>query len=342
MIFRTVLAWGLLLAHMLLTGCASSPEQRDRPEWVDGQATGWPAAQYLTGQGSGATRSQAENRARAALALTLEARIEAELSDETRFQASAGSASRDGAGAETDITRKITARTHQVIRGVEIADVWRAPDEGEYHALAVLERAPARRQLRDEIRELDARTAREVDRARASRDVLAAIAAASRAVEAQEARRDLQSVLRVIDRGGRGIPPPWPLARLAADRDALMDRIVLEARAEEEDAGELARRLSAALSRAGFRVARAGQEADYVVTVRLDLDDLGRREGWFWKKGTLTLSLRDAQGRVRGVRDWDIKQAGREPLLAQRRVMDQVSRILDDSLRDAITGFAAP
>ena len=338
---RIALAAGLVLG-CLLAGCAIQPGQRDRPDWIDGQASAWPASRYLTGQGTGSTRALAENRARADLALVLEARIAAELRDETRFEASSADTGPAAGELTSRVTRKITARTNQVIRGIEIADVWRAPDGGEYHALAVLERWSAQRLLQGEIRALDDKTALQIELSRASADPLAAIAAASRAVEAQGARGELQKMLQVIDRSGRGIPPRWSLARLTADRDALVGRITLQAKVADGLEEELGDRLAAALAHAGFKVVKEGDDARYVVSIGLDVDDLGRQEGWFWQKGTLTLTLQDRDGRVRGARDWDIKQAGRDSRLARRRVMDQVNRILDESLLDTIIGFAEP
>ncbi len=336
-----VLAAGLVLA-CLLAACTTQPGRQDRPEWVASQASAWPNSQYLTGRGSGPTLGQAESRARAALALILEARIDAEVRDQTRFE---GSGKEGGAGQgriASQVTRNISARTNQVVRGIEIADRWQDPASQEYHALAVLKRASAQQMLRSDILRLDQMTAFLVERSRASGELLAAIAAASRAVEAQAERLALQRMLQVIDRSGRGIPAQWSLARLISDRDALIGRISIQARAQNSDMPDLANRLAAALAHAGFKAPQAGEAIDYVLSVRLDVDDLGRQDGWFWLKGTLSLMLQDGEGRERGVRRWDIKQSGRDPKLAQRRVRDQVDRILEEDLRATIIDFASP
>lgn len=331
-----------LMSLFLLSACATQSGFQERPGWISGQAAEWPDNRYLTGRGAAPVMAQAENRARAALALVLEARIETEIQDLTRFEKRDGGQEADRGRVESRVSRNIVARTSQVIRGIEIADIWQDPGSGEYHALAVLDRARAERMLRRDIQRLDQMTALQIERSRANDDPLSAIAAASHAVEAQTERLGLQKMLQVIDRSGRGAPPQWALARLSSDRDALIARVAIQARAPGGNTAHLQSRLTAALARAGFRIPGTEDETDYILTVNLDVDNLGRLEGWFWLKGTLSLVLQDSAGRERGARHWDIKQSGRDPRLARRRVMDQVNMILDEELRDAIIGFAEP
>ncbi len=328
------------LAIYLAAACSTQPRQNDRPDWVNGPASRYPVTQYLAGRGSGSRLADAETRARADLALIMEAQIDAEIRDQKRIERSQNTAGDVQQQSDLVITRNIITHTEQVIRGIEIADIWQDPDTRDYYALAILKRTPAVQMLRGEIRKLDQKTALHIEQSRTARDRLAAISSASNAVSTQAERASLQRMLQVVDKTGRGIPEQWPLARLQADRDALIGRISIRSRTQGSDMASLESELAAALAHAGFNVAQANK-SDYTLVARLELDDLGRQDGWYWLKGSLILTLNDTTGRERGTRRWDIKQSGQDPRLARRRAMDQVARILDEELRITLIGFAS-
>ncbi len=327
-----------MLAIYLVVACSAQPRQNEMPDWVNGPSSSYPVSQYLAGRGSGPRLADAETRARADLALILEAQINAEIRDQKRIERSQNTAGDIEQRADTVITRNIITHTDQVIRGIEIADIWQDLDAGDYYVLAVLKRTPAIQMLRGEIRKLDQKTALYIEQSRTARDRLAAISSASNAVNTQAERVPLQQMLQVIDKTGRGIPEQWALANLQTDRDSLIGRISIRPRVQGSDMASLENELAAAIAHAGFNVAQTN-DSDYTLVARLELDDLGRLDGWYWLKGSLVLTLNDGAERERGTRRWDIKQSGQDPRLARRRAMDQVAGILDLELRTTIIGF---
>lgn len=324
----------LLLLPALLAGCAS---RAPAPDWVSGTAAEYPAALYLLGRGEGPSGEAARERARADLAKGLEVSVAVESEDVQAFRAAAG----DGGRYESAARRRITTRSRQLIEGLEIAATWRDPASGRHHALAVLPRLKAAERLRADIERLDETTRLQLGRARGASDLLLKIAAASRALAAQSERAGLQRQLRVVDRTGVGVPPAWSLERLGADLDALLKRLKLAPRVAAGPGDGFEAVLEGALAAAGF-LADTGRDPDYVLEARLTLEDLGRREGWYWQRGVLEVRLLETgTGRVRGVRRWPIKASALAPAGAVQRALDAADTVLKEGLRATLIGFAA-
>ena len=194
--------------------------------------------------------------------------------------------------------------------------------------------------LREEIDRLDAATRGYVAQARGAQDLLAQVAAAGRALEAQRGRDGVQKALQVVDVTGRGVEPEFNSGQLAADLDTLLKRVRMKPQAAPGSQEGLERMLSAALSSAGF-VPDAGGDAPYVRVGSLQLDDLGLIQGWFWMRGTLEVHLAEAaSGKVRGNRRWEIKTSSGQKATAQRRALDEADAVLKKELRPAILRFA--
>lgn len=329
-VFVTIIACVVLAG---LGGCATSAQA---PDWVSGAAAKYPPAQYLIGRGEGPSGEEARDRARADLAKIFDVDIAVESEDTQAFRTAA-----KGSTYEASSSRRITARTEQLVEGIEIAESWRDPKSGSYHALAVLPRAKAGTALRREIERLDDATRLYLDRARDSADLLAKIAAASQAVVAQTDRVAYQKQLRVIDPTGVGAPPSWSLERLGTDRDALLKRVKIAPRVTTDASGGLAPVVKGALASAGF-LADTGTSPDYVLEASLALDDLGLQEGWYWQRGVLEVHLVEpATQRVRGLKRWPIKTSALKQDAAVQRAVDASDAILKKELRGTFIGFAA-
>jgi hypothetical protein len=332
---------GLSVAVVLLTACAMTAEKTPPPDWVSGEARHYPAHRYLLGRGEAGTIEDAANRARADLARVFEVKVTAQSRDVQTFEQRSGDNARDQkiTSGSLQLTRSIATDTENVLRGARIAETWQEPVTGLYHALAVLERAPAAAGLRQEIGGLDEATEKEINRARAASDPFRSIAAAQAAVGDQVRRAELQRLLRVVDVTGQGIAPRWALASLRADRDALMQRITFSTEARGEAADALGRALAGAAAEAGFTVDQ--DNGQYHLYADLSLDDLAPREGWYWVNGTLELAMRDADGRERGVRRWEIKAASEDPRTAHRRAFEEAAATLQHDLASTVLGFAS-
>ena len=326
-----------LAVFLLLAACGMTKPQDAQPDWVTGTSAAYPSSSYLTGRGQADEVAVARDRARADLAKVFSVSISEQTKDTSSY-------SQTNAGGTPvmqntmDVSRNINTRTDQVLSGVSISDSWQDPKTHEYYALATLSRSQAAAALRQQIGDLDAGTTAYLNQAQNSSDLFDKITAAGQAVDAQQTRAGLQHALQVVDVTGMGMAPNWPLAKLQADRAALLKQFQVSAAAEGQKPQDVKKILAGALGDAGFTVAEG---APYTLTANLDTANLKPQGGWYWITGTLQVTL-NGNGRAHGVRRWDLKVSGTDPQLAEQRLMDQVAQYLQSDIQGTVLGFASP
>ena len=320
-----VSGWSLALLLSVVAGCASGPDPQARPGWVDGgEPADYPREAYLTGTGRADSLAAARDRARAELARSFRVRVESESRDVTRLEAGE---------LEQEAESRIRTRSEEVLTGVTIAETWRAPEDGAYHALAVLDRNRAALRLRREIGDLDRAIRRHVEAAEAARDPLERVAALGRALERQRAREGLQAHLRVVGATGRGVDSPWSTAELAARHREALAAVTLTPVATGDEVDRMDAALRGALGNAGFTTSARGA---YTLQAELVLTDRGRREGWHWYEGRLGLSLADAAGEVRGRERLSERAAATDEPTARQRLLDKLAERLEAEVRPLV------
>ena len=323
----------LVALVLLLSACASPPPSR--PDWIAGDSASYKSAQYLLGRGQAATPEEAQDRARADLSKIFQVAVSADSEDVQKFKSGAA-----GGEYESQATRRISTRTEQIIRGIQIAQLWQDPDTRNHHALAVLPRLQTAAALRQQIAQLDEATGKQIEQSRASDDLFLKIAAASRALQTQQERAGVQKSLQVVDITGRGIASPWNSAALQGDLDGLLKRVRIAPQLAVDAPAALAQMVSGALAHAGFLIETA-PNPDFLLQAKLELADLGLQQGWYWQRGTLEISLAEkASGRVRGTRSWPIKANAQDRDSAARRALTQADTVLKQELRSAIIEMA--
>lgn len=324
----------LIISAGLLTACSPGVKPNAQPDWVLGQSSKYPASAYLSGRGQADNLAIARDRARADLAKIFSVNVSEQTRDVSKF-------SQDAAGPaqnSLDVSRNLSTRTNELLRGVEIADTWQDPQTGSFYALAVLSRLKTDAALRQQVADLDAGTQAYMNQAQSSSDLFARIAAATRAVQLQSTRAGLQQELQVVDITGRGMAPLWPLGKLQADRAALVKQLQISAAATGQDAPAVQNILAGALADAGFTVTA---HAPYTMTANLNYANLAPREdGWYWITGTLQVNLNGANT-ARGVHRWQLKVSATDPQLAHQRLMDQVAQDLQSDIQTTVLGFAS-
>jgi len=327
----TFTAFSLTLS--LLSGCASQPTVPDR---IAGDSARYKTAQYLIGRGQAATQEEAKDRARADVAKVFQVAVVVSSEDIQRSK----SGSSGAAQYEEQASRHISTRTEQIISGIQIAELWQDPSSGNYHVLAVLPRLQTATSLRQQIGELDDATRNHIEQSRKEADLFMKIAAASHALDAQQERELLQKNLQVVDVTGRGVEAQWNSAKLKSDLGELLKRVSIAPRVAADAPAGLAEMVAGALAQAGFLL-DTGDHPQFVVQASMGLTDLGLKDGWYWQRGNLEITLSEtASDRVRGTRHWNIKGNGPDKASANKRAMDQANTILKQELGSAIIGMA--
>jgi len=318
----------------LLSGCASKPPAA--PDWIAGDSAQYTGAQYLIGRGQAATQEEAKDRARADLAKIFQVAVTAESEDIQKFKTdSTGSGQYEG-----QATRSISTHTEQIIRGIQIAELWQDPVSKSHYALAVLPRLQAAAGLRQQISQLDEATGNHIEQSRKNSDLFLKIAAANLALESEQERESLQKSLQVVDSTGRGPESQWNSAKLKSDLDELLKRVRISSRVAADSTAGLADVVAGALAQAGFMI-ETGQNPDFVLQAKMELADLGFQEGWYWQRGVLEVALSEtATGRVRGTRRWTIKSNAPDRESASKRALNQTDLLLKQELRAAIIEMA--
>ncbi len=331
---KTSVSIFLAAAFLLMAGCATQPKP-SQPDWVNGDSATYKPAQYLLGRGQGSTQDDAKDRARADLAKIFQVAVVASSEDVQRFQTTA-----TGGQYEGKSSRSISTRTDQIISGIQIAELWQDPATRNFHALAILPRLQTSATLRQQIGQLDEATGNYINQSRRSDDLFLKIAAAHNALASQTDRDALQKSLQVVDITGRGVEPRWAAASLKADLDALLKRVRIASRVTPDSAPGAADIVAGALAKAGFMIEN-GQNPDFVLQTRLNLGEVMQRDGWYWQRGTIEVTLTEAaNGRVRGTRRWDIKESATDRDSAAKRALDQADALLKKELGPAILGMA--
>ena len=319
---------GLTLS--MLSGCAS--KQVTQPDWITGDSASYTSTQYLIGRGQAATQEEAKDRARADVAKIFQIAVVASSEDVQKFKTSpAGPGEYEG-----HASRSIATHTEQIIRGIQIAELWQDPVSKNYHALAIMPRLQTAASLRQQIGQLDEATGNYIEQSRKNSDLFLKIAAANQAVESEEERESLQKSLQIVDAAGRSPESQWNSAKLKSDLDELLKRVRIASQVASDSTPGLTEIVSGALAKAGFMI-ETGQNLDFVLQARMELADLGFKEGWYWQRGVLEITLSEtATNRVRGTKRWTIKSNAPDKDSAVKRALNQVDTILKQELRTAI------
>jgi hypothetical protein len=317
-----------------LAGCASN--KPETPDWINGDSARFNSAQYLIGRGQAPTQEEAKDRARADVAKIFQVAVVSSSEDLQRSKSGPNGTPQ----YEQQVSRSISTRTDQIIRGIQIAELWQDPATKSYYALAVLPRLQTAASLRQQISQLDEATANHIEQSRKNSDLFLKIAAASQAVETEREQESLQKSLQIVDPTGRGTASRWNSAKLKSDLDELLKRVRIAPQVAVDSTPGLAEVLAGALANAGFMI-ETGSHPDFVLQARMELADLGQQKGWYWQRGVLEISLSEAAtGRVRGTRRWTIKSSATDRESAVKRAMNQADAILRKELRTTVIDMA--
>ena len=331
----------IVLGVVSLAACGGTPRKSaDQPDWVSGRSTHYTPELYLTGRGQSKQSDDAKDRARADLAKTFEVYIQENQKDIQAYSAVKEDGKPQQTHAQLEVTRTILTSTDQIVRGIQIGDVWRDTVTGEHHVLAILPRAQASAALRQEIGRLDESTRINIEAAANSDDALVKISKAHRALNAQIERLAFQRSLTVVDRSGEGVRTTWNLASLQNDFEKLLNRTHVRPAITNDDSGQVKDIIAGAIAAAGF-VADDSASTNFTLDTALSLEDLGQKsDGWWWSQGALEIKLLDKSGKTRGHKRWPIKVSAQQKAVVTQRIKDEVAKILNKDLRATLIGFA--
>ena len=143
----------LVFSYALSTGCASSPNNSGKPEWVDNVNSVYNKSHYVAAVGYAADRETAEKNALANLAAFFGQSIKADQTIANTYY----EAARNGVSTgwiDTIAMRNVitTSVSMDTLIGAEIREVWHDTKNNVFYAVAVMERAQTIQLYTDMIR----------------------------------------------------------------------------------------------------------------------------------------------------------------------------------------------
>jgi len=336
------IATGLLtgLLFMLQTACVLQTQTavaKSKPDWINGDAGFYPNHQYLTATGSASKAELAKDRALGNLAKILELQIREDSNtvSDTKVNVKEG---KESVSKNIRLAQQINIRTDKVVQGARIAEIYHDADVFTYHALAVLDRKQAGTNIRQEMLRLDKETESELNRSKSKTDPLLSMAALNKAVVLQLERQTLQNTLKVIDASGKGRPSKWNMSELRGKLENTLHGLSIATAVDNDPIGRLGQALKSAMGNTGFPAVNGS--ADFTLVASLDVQDLGFRQGWYWLRGKLSIKLVEADGKVRGRKQWPLKVSALQRNDSESRLMTQVSKKLNAELKLVMIEFS--
>ena len=326
-----------LISMALLTGgCATN--KSNQPDWISGYGVKYTKSEYLLGRGLAKSVEDAKKRALADLAETFQVSIKSSSEDVQNLKSN--SKTPDSNQFTQESTRRINTTSEQIVRGIQVAEIWQDPASKDYYVLAALQRQPAVAGLRQQIEKLDDAVHANIEQSTNNMDLFVKLASLSKAITTQHELDGLQNMLQVLSPSGRGLDTRYNSGRLKSDLEAQLKRVRVVPKVLEGSVKGLDEVVAGALAKAGFMI-DVGEKPVFLLKASLVLSDLGIIDGWYWQRGNLEISVSESvTGRVRGVQRWPIKSNGRDKASAVRHALDEAETVLRSELGAAIISMA--
>ncbi|KPJ78807.1 MAG: hypothetical protein AMJ54_01600 [Deltaproteobacteria bacterium SG8_13] len=306
------------------------------PAWIDGQSRQFPPGRYLTGVGYGNERPAAEDKARAEIAKIFTSHIDS--SNRTYqeiFESRTGGKSRSAESINFEEITRVS--TQKVLSGVRIGRVYRDPSASpEYYALAVLDRIQAAEILRSRIVELDRQIEQLLSDSRNQTDKLTRIKLMRSCIEQHALRQAYNAELRIVERSGRGIPPPVNIAEIKTQfAGALLKDFLIALSVQGSRADEVRRALVEALNSKGFSVSEQISSASVLARGRVEIKPIPQSDAdWKFVRWSAYFDLVDQNG---GAVFGSVHKSGKSGHLTTAQAEDRAVRSIRQSLAAEIS-----
>ena len=242
----------------------------DKPAWTTGQCDN---NKYLCGVGHGPDRTSADNDARAELARIFQSNIKAVASSFESASKTISAQTGEQWKETQEVSRHSLVSTDKVVSMSRIVYRW-DDEKGTLWTLAIIERGPASRALRDKIEQQDGVIGGKMSQAVSANNKMSKLQYLKAAVSALAVREAINSDLRVIDLNGRGIPPPHDIGEITRMLDATADAIRIGVAVRGTAAEDVQTCLEERLTDKGYQVVANSSEKGADFTISGDFDVL--------------------------------------------------------------------
>lgn len=310
---------------LVFAGCSSSPKQ---PEWLEHLPEEYPASRFISATGTADSREAADSRALANLAKVFEVAV----TDRSMDFSEANIGPNGQSSHEQQASRFVGTEAREVLEGATIVEHWQS-ETAEYHSLAVLQKAPAARRFSTSIKAADAQTDNLIAYANhEAPNPVAALGALDRARKLQLEREDINSNLAVVS--GSGIPS----RSSSGDIETMIRKGLAQLQfGAQSSKPEVMGALQAAIASLGIQYR---PDSSWQLWGNLDQVPVYQKQGWYWLRGSMQLSLRHQDDVVANKR-WPFKVSATDPGMAEQRARDALSNELAGQLYEMLVTSSA-
>lgn len=315
-----------LFSLFFITGCASTTSN-ERPLWIDNAQSLYSESDYLTAVGQASKRDRAGKNATANLAEIFYVNVRAEtntLTEATKAESALGVTME----SSTSLQRSIQTETDQVLNGVQIRESWLSPN-GEYYALAVLEKRKAAMALNESIMAFDDKTAELINFSiNIAPNSIASVNALRAARDEQMARQMANLQLKQVS--ASGVPndiSSKKIEGLIAQKLANMKISV------DIDSEKHAKTVQSGLAQLGVNVAK---NANIVISADIDITEPTLLNDWYWLRGSYELSVSE-NGQVISRKRWPVKVSAKQQQMLMPRLQDKVNSSISQYLAELVS-----
>ncbi len=310
----------LLIILIVLTISACSSVQDEQPEWLTQPTKVYPQSQYLAAVGQGRDSEQAKQVALANLSRIFSVSIAEEQIDKSSFSTEQGK-------THNEVTRFISAKANQELKGAVIKETYQQP-QGQSYAVAVMEKLPAAKSFRESIRQLDRKVTGNLSYAKnEAPNFFKALKALEQAHLAQQQREnDNRSLMLVANKGIMSQTTSADIENLIKNSLAALSFKV------SSDDDFLTKQLSASAANLGVKLS---QTSAIVLQGKIDQQPPLAQGGWFWLRGNIHISVSDGENTTQQLL-FPFKISAQQESMLTQRLEKHIATHLEDYIIKAI------
>jgi len=265
------------------------------PDWVKGKSEHYTNKTYLLGHGVGQNQEVAEDNASRKITQQFKSVSE---------------------------TAELSSQTNIIFNQIEFEKTWLNTDTSQHHVLAYISRDKVASFIQGKMLALDELTYQFFEQAKQTDDLLEQTSYINSAINAQNRRIKLKSILEIITKE-YDIQNSYNVDRLSKIRDKLLTRINLQIDISQDKLGELDTIIKNSLNKAGFvRTNSKPSQNHLLVELKLEESPIPDSAGELLMQGVLTTSIQHkGDETLRGTHQWtfNVTATNHEMLISKSR-----------------------
>ncbi|WP_180706026.1 LPP20 family lipoprotein [Psychromonas sp. CD1] len=321
----------LLISCFLLSACASDPQTKSRPQWVNQPSAVYASDQYLSAVGQASNLERARQNALANLSDVFSVKIHVQsdmLTQANKQETPLGVTMQ----SKIALQRQIATESEHTLKGVMIKESWQSSG-GEYYAVALLEKYKAAQSLTESIDALDEQSRSLIDYSlQDAPNSIASLHALSKARDLQLAREVANEQLQQVRLSG------VPMLISSAKIEQMMAKKLATLKVSVQQPDKQQQKLiTSALAELGMRVV---VDADINVSADLSLNTPIYTNSWYWLHASYQLSFVE-NGQVISRKRWPIKISAKQSSLLQSRLDNYLSEHIKTYVSELMSSLPA-